>query len=174
MDVDFWTQLFYYLLLMAVALGGLVISLVGLPGLWLMVIAGAVYAIATEGTALAWPGMIALVGLATAAEIAEFLAGAEGSRRAGGGWRGIVGAVIGSIVGGIIGVPVPIVGPILGAILGAGIGAAALEFAGRTTAVDAGTIGWGAAKGRFWGTVFKGLFGVVMLAVLAFAAFPSS
>ena len=172
MEVTFWLHLLYYTILLVVGLVGVVIATLGLPGLWLMVIAAGIYAIVTGGTALFWPGLITLVVLGLIAEGLEFLAGAAGSQRAGGGWRGVVGAIVGGIVGAIVGVPIPIIGPLVGAVLGAGIGATLLEFAGHNDAPLATQIGWGAAKGRMWGIAIKLFIGLVMLGVLAIAGFP--
>lgn len=169
----FWLYLFYYVLLVLILLAGLAISVLGLPGLWLMVATAVGYALATGGQVLSWQTIAVVAGLALAAEIAEFLAGAAGSKTAGGSWRGIVGAVAGGIVGGIVGVPVPIIGPILGAILGAAIGAGLLELTGRDASIErAGKVALGAAQGRFWGVVSKLSFGSVMLVVLLIYAFP--
>lgn len=169
----YWLYLAYYLLLLMVCLAGLGISVVGLPGLWLMVASAVVFSLATGGVVLTWQTVVAVALLAVASEVAEFLAGAAGSKTAGGTWRGIVGAVVGGIAGGIIGVPIPILGPILGAILGAAVGAGVLELTGeRPDFRQAGNVALGAAKGRFWGVVSKLSFGTVMLLVLLVYAFP--
>lgn len=169
----YWLYLAYYLLLLVVCLAGLAISVVGLPGLWLMVASAVVFSLATGGVVLTWKTVVAVALLAAASEVAEFLAGAAGSKTAGGTWRGIVGAVVGGIAGGIVGVPIPILGPILGAILGAAVGAGVLELTGERPDVrQAGNVAWGAAKGRFWGVVSKLTFGTVMLVVLLVYAFP--
>jgi uncharacterized protein YqgC (DUF456 family) len=111
--------------------------------------------------------------LALCSEIVEFVAGAAGSKTAGGTWRGIVGAVAGGVVGGLVGVPVPVVGPILGAILGAAIGAGLLELAADSRDLRrAGNIAVGAAKGRFYGTVSKFTFGSIMLLLIVVYALP--
>lgn len=169
----YWFYLAYYLLLVVISVAGLAISAIGLPGLWLMVIAATVFSLATGGTVLGWQGVAVLAGLAIASEIVEFLAGAAGSKTAGGGWRGIVGAATGGIAGGIIGVPVPLIGPILGAILGAGIGAGLFELTGHEASIQrAGSVAIGAAKGRLWGAASKLTFGLVMLIVIIIYAFP--
>ncbi|WP_442482468.1 DUF456 domain-containing protein [Aeoliella sp. SH292] len=169
----YWLILFYYLLLIVIAAAGLVISVFGLPGLWLMVAAAVGYTLAAGDAVLGWQVVAVLAVLALASEIFEFLAGAAGSSSAGGSWRGIVGAAVGGIAGGIVGVPIPVVGPILGAILGAAIGAGVLELtSGKTSMEQAGHIAVGAAKGRFWGALSKLVFGTIMLVVLVIYAFP--
>lgn len=169
----YWLYLLYYVLLMLIALAGLAISALGLPGLWLMVAAAVGFLLATGGSVLGWQTVVVVALLALSSEIAEFLAGAAGSKTAGGGWRGVVGAAVGGVAGGIIGVPVPVIGPVLGAILGAAVGAGLLELSGGKASVQqAGNIAVGAAKGRFYGTVSKLAFGSVMFFLLAIYAFP--
>lgn len=170
----FWLYLFYYVLLVLVALAGLAISLLGIPGLWLMVVATVLYSLATGGVVLSWQTVLVVAGLALASEVVEFIAGAAGSKTAGGTWRGVVGALVGGLAGGIIGVPIPIVGPLLGAILGAAIGAGVLELTGQSDLRRAGNVAIGAAKGRAWGIASKATFGTIMLVVLAIYAFPVS
>lgn len=173
MELTFWLHVLYYAILLVTGLVGIVIAMLGLPGLWLMVIAAGVYAVATSGTALHWPGLVALVVLGLVAELLEFVAGAAGSKNAGGGWRGVVGAIVGGIAGAIVGVPIPVIGPLVGAVLGAGVGAALLEFSGHNNAPLATQIGWGAAKGRMWGIVIKATVGLLMLGIMAVVAFPA-
>lgn len=167
-----WT---YYILLLILMLIGLFLNILGLPGLWLMVVSYIGYALLTGWDVyVGWPSIIAVVVLALGAELVEFLAGAAGSAAAGGRKRGMAGAIFGGIVGGIIGtgvVPIPIVGTIVGACAGAFIGAFALEYTDKD-ADHAMRVGIGAAKGRFWGIVWKSLFGLVMFVVAAFAGLP--
>ncbi len=164
----------YYILLILILLAGLFINILGLPGLWLMIAAAGIYAWVTAGAFMSWGTLIALLVLALLAELAEFVAGAAGSKAAGGSKRGMAGAIVGGLVGGILGtpIPIPIVGTIVGACLGAFVGAFIVERSiGRDTN-ESLQIGFGAAKGRFWGILIKSAFGVVMLIVAAWMALP--
>ena len=163
----------YYILMISVLLIGWFVNLLGLPGLWLMVIGLVGYALATKWNLyVGWPSVIALVALASAAEVVEFFAGAAGSAAAGGRKRGMVGAIIGGFVGGIVGTPIlPIVGTFVGACAGAFLGAAVMEFQDKD-ARHSIRVGVGAAKGRFWGIVSKLGFGLIMFVVAAWAALP--
>ncbi len=164
----------YYILLILILLAGLFINILGLPGLWLMLAAAGIYAWVTAGAFMGWGTLIALLVLALLAELAEFIAGAAGSKAAGGSKRGMAGAIVGGLVGGILGtpIPIPIVGTIVGACLGAFVGAFIVERSiGRDTN-ESLQIGFGAAKGRFFGIVFKLAFGCAMLIVAAWMALP--
>lgn len=171
----------YYILLVLVLLTGLLGNIVGLPGLWLMVAGHAVYAWWTDWQYAAWQSLLILFILATAAEIAEFIAGAAGSKTAGGTLRSMLGAILGGIAGGIIGqiaLPIPIAGAVLGACIGSFAGAAMLEstFVKRDVETTtqhwqrASRVGWGAFKGRLLGIILKTGFGVVMLIVSLWTA----
>ena len=167
-----------YILLATLLLTGLGLNLVGLPGLWLMVAAHGLFAWLDQDDSLAgWESSLVMLGLALLAELVEFLAGAAGSKTAGGTLRSTVGAVVGGIVGGILAavlVPVlPVVNAILGACVGSFVGAALLEASYAPADVEAradfyrrlNRVGWGAFKGRLWGIVLKTAVGVVMLVV---------
>ena len=165
----------YYLLLFALLITGLVVNILGLPGLWLMLAAAGAYAWVTLGSYMSWGTLIALLGLAILAEIAEFVAGAAGSKAAGGSKRGMAGAIVGGLVGGIVGSPLlPVLGTIAGACLGAFVGAFVVELSiGRTTQHSV-QIGFGAAKGRFWGIVIKSAFGILMLIITMWMSLPGA
>lgn len=176
--MDWW--LFYdwslYVCLLIVLCTGWLINILGLPGLWLMLLAHVGYALATRWdnyTGL-W-ATLALLALAIAAEVTEFAAGAAGSAKAGGTKRGMIGAIVGGLVGGIVGsifIPVPVLGTIIGAVGGSFAGAAVVERMIESDTNRAIAIGIGAAKGRFWGILIKSGFGVVMLLVSLITAIP--
>lgn len=170
----YWLHWLYYLLLLLLNLTGLGLAIVSLPGLWLMVGATAAFAWVTGfNVYVGWPGLITVLALAALAEIAEFLAGAAGTKQAGGSKRGMLGAIVGGIVGAIVLTPYfPVVGTIAGACLGSFAGAFAIETAIGREYGDAATIGVGAAKGRLYGTILKLIFGVLILLVSAIAALP--
>ena len=175
----FWL---WYVSLAVVQLTGLALNLIGLPGLWLMVIGHLIFGWVTGWTVVGYESLLAMLLLATAAEVAEFVAGAAGSKKAGGSYRSAMGAIVGGIAGGILGailVPfVPILNAIVGACVGSFAGAAMLELTVFRREVETtgmqwqrvGRVGWGALTGRLWGIVLKSGFGVVMLVVSLWTA----
>jgi uncharacterized protein len=82
-------------------------------------------------------------------------------------------AIVGSLVGGIVGMalPVSIVGTLIGACLGAFIGSPLGDLWAGRPLFPSFEAGWGAAVGRFWGTVSKLVIGAIIVVVLALAAF---
>lgn len=148
---------------------GVAITVLGLPGTWLMVL-GALAIEAWRPELLSWGAIIAAACLALAAELAELAAGAVGAKKAGGSKRAAIGAIGGGIVGGIIGtfaLPIPIVGTVLGAAIGSGATAAIMELSieGKTAA-HIRRVGIGAFVGRLVATVLKSAFAVMIAAVL--------
>jgi uncharacterized protein YqgC (DUF456 family) len=164
----------WYILTFFVLVAGLFINLLGLPGLWLMLAVAGVYAFMTDLLFLGWKSLAALFILAVGAEIVEFVAGAAGAKTAGGSKRGMVGAIVGGLIGGVLGtfIPVPIVGTLVGLVVGAFVGAAGVEYMVRKDVEHSMRVGIGAAKGRFWGTVFKSAFGIAMLILAMITGFP--
>ena len=164
----------FAVLLAIVNVGGLVAVLVGLPGTWLMLAGTALFAWWgwDEGVIGGWTLLVLLV-LALVGELVEFVAGMAGAERAGGGWRGSLGALLGGVVGALAGclVPVPVLGVLLGSCVGAGAGAWLLERRAGKTADTSRRIGWGAGVGRLWGTLVKLGLGVVIWIVATVASF---
>jgi len=166
----------YYILLLVLLIAGLFISILGLPGLWLMIGSAGLYAWLTAGIYIGkWP-LIICFALALCAEIAELIAGSAGAKRAGGTKRAMIGAIIGAMLGGIFlsFIPIPVISTIVGVCLGAFIGAAVAEMTAHGDVQQSMRVGVGAAQGRFYGIFLKLSFGIVIAAITLVAAFPYS
>jgi uncharacterized protein YqgC (DUF456 family) len=167
------------LLLVAIATGWC-LTLLGLPGNWLMVIATIIYALAVPSqwrTAIGWPAVMIIAALAVAGELMEFAAGALGTSQAGGSKRSaalaLAGSVAGGLVGAFVGLPIPVVGTVLGAIVFAACGAMAGAVLGESWKgrnLDEGiAVGKAAFWGRLMGTLGKIFMGSMMVAVVVVA-----
>ena len=167
-------------LLLATLVAGWMLTLMGLPGTWLMVAgAGLYYWVApTCGpTELSASSAIAMLLLATFGEIAEFAAGAWGARRAGGSRRaalfGLIGSIAGAIGGALVGLPIPVFGApiaaLLGGALGALLGAGLAEHSLGEDSKQSLRVGKAAFLGRLLGTGAKSLV-ATMLAVIGVIA----
>lgn len=171
-------------LLVAIATALLLVNAVGLamvalqlPGTWLMLLATAIAAwwgwdLEPSQRWIGWTSLVVLLVLAVLGEVVEAVAGAMGSRRAGGTRRGALLAIVGGVAGAVAGtfaLPVPIVGTLVGASLGAGAGSMVGDaWAGRDfEAVWAA--GRGAAIGKFAGSIGKLGIAVLMFCVVAAA-----
>ena len=167
-------------LLILILVAGWVLTLLGMPGNWLMVAAAALYAwlIPEESPCrVGWDVVSALVVLACLGELVELVAGALGAAKAGGSKRAaalsLVGSLIGAIVGVVVGVPIPVVGSLVGAVVFAGIGALAGAMLGEIWAGQTMRQSWRVGHAAFWGrllgTVAKSLVASVMVVLTAAA-----
>lgn len=156
-----------------------VTTMLGLPGIWLMIaLAGVIdltQVILGTPVSFGWIALAIAVVLGIVAEIVEFLAGAAGAKAGGANRSGMVGAILGGFVGAVAGtflIPIPLVGTFIGAAIGAGLGA----FIGEISREDA-TVktslkpAGGAAVGKVAGTLMKSAFAGVVWIVLVVAAF---
>ena len=168
------------ILLVAVLVVAWVLTLLGLPGNWLIVIAATVHFALVPGDSVAtmgWGVVVALFALATVGEVVEPLAGAGGAAKTGASRRGGTLARVGSVAGGVIGlflgIPIPVVGPILTAIVfgcvGALVGAVIGErWKGRGLRVS-WQVGKAAFQGRLLGTLVKAAIGLAMVGIVVLA-----
>ena len=167
-------------LLIAAIVGGWALTLMGLPGNWLMVAAAGIYSWllpATGLTQITWLTVVAMAALATGGELAELAAGVWGARRAGGSRRAaifsLIGSMIGALLGASVGLPIPLLGPPIAALLGGALGAlAGAAFAERSrgeTSRQSLRVGNAAFLGRLLGTGVKTLV-ATLLAVIAAVA----
>lgn len=165
----------WYILLAVVLLGGLYLNLLGLPGLWVMVLGTILYALATHFSYAGSKTIIATLLLAGAAELAEFIITGRSAKRAGASRAGLWGAIVGSIIGGIFFtaiIPVPIVGTVFGVCLGTFLGALVGELLLGSEVGVSFRVGLGAAIGRLAGMLTKLGFGVTILATVLIAGAP--
>lgn len=155
-------------------LAWLVLTLLGLPGNWLMIITAALVAWWVDDPMIGRWVFVAVVGMAAMGELVELLAGAIGSKRSGGTRWGAMGALLGGIAGALAGtllIPIPVVGTILGAAGGAFAGATALELASGRARAEAVRAGRGAAIGHVTGNLTKFALGCAIWLTLTIAAF---
>lgn len=181
MDAE-WTYYLWALLLVALSAVAWLLTLVTLPGNWLIAGGAALFAWLLpdqDGRGVTWATVGVLLALALLGELVEFGAGAAGAAKQGASRRAIalsiVGAAVGSVVGLGIGAPIPILGSFVMAVLGGAAGAFAGAYLGETwkgrTEAEKTAVGRGAFVGRIWGTVGKLAVGAIMLAIVTWDAF---
>ena len=124
----------------------------GLPGTWLQVLAAGVVAWAV-GQPLG--GLLVLLALAIAGEVAETMSGQWGTRRYGGSRRAAWGALLGGFAGLFVGLPVPIVGSLVTSFIGTFVGAMIGEMWDRGGGGTDLRVGVGALVGRALGVGVK-------------------
>lgn len=153
----------------AVAVMALALLLVplGIPGLWIMV---GVVAAGLAGGKVSLGMFLLLLGLAVAAELAEWLSVHRLGRRYGGTARTFWGALIGGAIGVVVGAPVPVAGSLIGAFLGTLAGATLATWLETRRLGGSLRAGWGAVLGRTIAVGVKVFAGLVIL-VLGGGAF---
>ncbi len=130
-----WMTIIIFSIYMLFAAGCVFVTLVGLPGGWIMVTG----AVAIELSDTLWGGSDTwgwltigiCLGLMIVGEIIELVASGLGSKVGGGSNRAMFGAIVGSVVGAILGtplIPIPLIGTLIGAVLGAFIGTVLAEL----------------------------------------------
>ncbi|MEO1236289.1 MAG: DUF456 domain-containing protein [Planctomycetota bacterium] len=164
-------------LLLLTLTAGVALTALQLPGTWLMIAAVAAFAWLRWGhDHFSYGGwtLVALLALAALGEFLEFIAGAAGTRNAGGSKRAAALSIPFAIAGAIVGsfaIPIPVVGTLLGAAIGAAAGALLGDrWAGRQWR-DALTGARGAAVGKITGTVLKLVVAAAMWLTAAVALF---
>lgn len=150
--------IFYFL----VCLSGVLLTLVGLPGLWVIIGATAVYAWVTDE--ISWTVFVIFFILSLFAEVFEAVVGAWGAKKYGGTKWGMLGAVLGGIAGAILFSPLlPVIGSIIGAFLGSFGGAFILEYMTDQDYRRARQAGKGAFLGKTAAIVVKMGLGAGMI-----------
>src|SRR5438552_1541785 len=91
----------YYSLLLIVSITGVALTVLTLPGTWLMLLVYIGYGILTKWAYVGWKSIVAMFILATVAEIIDTLASGAGAKKAGASRRAMLGAVIGGLLGAI-------------------------------------------------------------------------
>ena len=164
------------------AILGLIINILGLPGNWLIVsMAAGSWLFAEDGSRLSISSWTLLVVVLVAAfgELLEFAASALGTTRLGGSRRGTALSVVGSLLGAIAGlffgnlIPIPIIGPVIASLLLGGCGAFAGAAAGERWAGKdwdhSIEVGNAAFWGRLFGTVGKVVCGTILCGIYLLA-----
>lgn len=151
---------------------GVALTLLTLPGTWVMIAAAAACALWQPGL-LSWWTIGSCAAVALLAEGAEFAASAVGARATGGSRSSALGSIVGALLGAIAGTPfAPPLGTVLGAVVGAGLGALLAERGISAGSWKGSTkVAGGAAAGRAAGILVKTVAAVAIAVVLCVAVF---
>ena len=149
-------------LLFVAVLGGLVMIPLGLPGIWLMIVAGVAHRLLVVPATISWLTLGVLAVLAAAAEWLEFGISGRYTSKYGGSRRASWGAIVGGLIGAFVGIPIPVVGSVVGAFAGAFAGALVAEYSLERNHARATRAATGALIGRAVATALKSLAGCVI------------
>jgi len=141
------------------------LSLLGLPGMWLALVGLGAAEYWSEPRLYSSTTIVGCLCLAVLGELWEFSASSVRAKRAGAGRRGSLGALLGGIAGAILGsFAMPIVGTLVGGGVGALLLSTLLEKQGGRSMGEAVRIGRAAAAGQMIGVAGK-LMAAIALAV---------
>ena len=152
----------------------LCVTLIGLPGTWLVLGVFALVDWLTAPDLLSSPSYWLAFGLCVLGEIVEFFASSQGAKRAGASRRGARAAMLGGIAGAVVGgllLPIPLVGSLIGATGGAFAAATAVEHEQGQDLQQAAKAGGGAAAGQVTGMFLKFSIGIAVWLFLTVASF---
>ncbi|HOI72754.1 MAG TPA: DUF456 domain-containing protein [Syntrophales bacterium] len=153
-------------LLIITFLVGLLATLLGLPGQFLILAAALVYAAATGFATLGWKVLLILVFLAALAEALDFGLRAVGAARFGASRKGAWAAILGSIAGMFLFTPFLFgLGTVLGAFAGGFAGVFAVEMMQQRKIRPALRAGLGSILGGMAVILAKGGAALVMIVV---------
>jgi len=142
--------------------------LIGLPGCWIILAEALLYALITKfNQGIGWWDLAALLAMAGAGEIAEFVLTAYGAQKYGAPKKAMAGAIVGGLVGAIlVNMVLPIIGAVIGAFVGVYLGAFLLTYMSDRDLDKARKTGLGAFMGRVGSVLVKGTMAVAMAAVI--------
>jgi uncharacterized protein len=154
------------LLLLAAVLVGLAMIPLGLPGIWLMLLAGVAHHVLIVPPTIGWLSIGVLALVALVAEWMEFRLASTYTRKYGGSRRASWGAIAGGLAGAFVGLPIPVLGSVIGAFAGAFGGALLGEYSLERDHGKATRVATGALVGRAVATGMKSVAGCMIGAVL--------
>jgi uncharacterized protein YqgC (DUF456 family) len=157
-------------LLIFIGLIGALLPLV--PGPLMIWLGALLWAWADRFQAVGWPTLTVLALLMVAAWGSDLVLTTVSSRRAGAGWKAIVGALVGGIAGAVLlGGLLPLVGSIVGTVLGAVIGILLVQYLDKGNWQQALQASGGYIVGYLAASALEVGLCLLMIAIFAWQAF---
>ncbi len=156
--MEYITTLLAVLALVTLLVVGWTMTLLSLPGNWLIALGVSAYALIVPDhwrVDVSWLTVGVVVLVAIAGELLEWLTVAVGTARAGGSRRAaflaLCGSIVGGVAGAVVGLPIPLVGPVLAVVLLAACGAMCGAMVGEFWKGRAAEVSWQVGQAAFWG-----------------------
>jgi uncharacterized protein YqgC (DUF456 family) len=150
-----------------VLLGGVTMTVMGLPGNILIILAGFAYGYYEHFETIDYAILVIIFGIFIVSEIIEFVAGLIGAKKVKASKRAMLAPFIGTILGGVWGTAIfPIIGSLLGALLGAYIITALAEYSKTKDISQAKRVAKSVIKGQIFGVLIKAAAAVSMAILL--------
>lgn len=155
------------LIIIAVLLVLSLVTLIGLPGNWLIFLAAAGYGWLRDFNGMSVNFFLLLLGLLLLGELVEFVAGAVGAKRQKASLPTIVAAAIGGVAGGITGtLLMPVVGSLLGAFGGAFLASYGVEYLITGNSSQSAKVAKGVLVAQLAGMVVKTAVAIAMIVAI--------
>ena len=98
---------------------GVLITIIGLPGTWLVFIGIFIWSWSNSFIEISWPWLVLFLVITTLSSFVDNVTMLLGAKKYGATWKGIVGAIAGLLVGAVIAnIPGLLIGAFLGAVAG--------------------------------------------------------
>ncbi len=137
-------------------LGGVLLTLLGLPGNTVIFLVAAAYGYYDHFVHLTMGTVFILLGALISGEIVEFVSSILGAKKENASKRAMQAAFFGTVAGGILGTMVlPVIGSFLGCILGGFLAAYLAEYSKTSNGEIAKRVAVSVIKGQILGTVIK-------------------
>ena len=155
-----------------VLVSGVVVTLFGFPGTFIIASATLLYFLLTDYSEISWVLIFLLFAIAILLEFLEFSLSGYMANRFGGSKLSIVGAILGGLIGAILGTAIlPVIGTLMGAFIGAFGGAFIGEYFISRDFERAILAGIGAFLGAVGGKTLKTVTAVAMVVTIGFYLF---
>ena len=155
-----------------VLISGVVVTLFGFPGTFIIASATLLYFLFTDYSEISWVLIFLLFAIAILLEFLEFSLSGYMANRFGGSKLSIAGAILGGLIGAILGTAIlPVIGTLMGAFIGAFGGAFIGEYFISRDFERAILAGIGAFLGAVGGKTLKTVTAVAMVVTIGFYLF---
>ena len=155
-----------------VLISGVVVTLFGFPGTFIIASATLLYFLFTDYSEISWVLIFLLFAIAVLLEFLEFSLSGYMANRFGGSKLSIAGAILGGLIGAILGTAIlPVIGTLMGAFIGAFGGAFIGEYFISRDFERAIIAGIGAFLGAVGGKTLKTVTAVAMVVTIGFYLF---
>lgn len=152
-----------------VLLGGVIMTIIGLPGNTLILLTGLIYGFYEHFENIDYAILVIAFGMYIIAEVIEFVAGLLGAKKEKASKRAMLAPFIGTIIGGIWGTALlPIIGSLLGALLGAFVSSLFAEYSKTKDLTQAKRVAKGVLKGQVIAILVKTTAAVSMSILLVY------
>lgn len=164
-----YAGLVIHIVFVFILLGGIIMTIVGLPGNIIILLAGLGYGFYEHFENINYAVLVIVFGIFIVAEIVEFIAGLVGAGKEKASKRAMIAPFLGTIIGAIWGTALlPVIGSLLGALLGAFIVTFLAEYSKTKDSVQAGRVAKGVIKGQVLAILVKTVAAVGMSSLLLY------